>query len=331
VPAKKPIRYSILDLSAILQGSTAAESFRNTLALARRAEALEFHRYWVAEHHNLPGIASSATSVLIGYIAGGTSRIRVGSGGIMLPNHAPLVIAEQFGTLASMYPGRIDLGLGRAPGGDQRTARALRRGLGMSGDTFPQDLAELRSYFQAGGAHGVQAVPGSGLEVPIYLLGSSDFSARLAAELGLPSHFAPDYLLMALELYRANFQPSATLATPYAIVGVSVYAADTDAEARRLFTSLQQRVLMMIRNQPGELPPPVDSMDGLWSPAEEAEVRHRTHYAAVGSPETVRSALEQIIAGTGADELMITGDCFDQSARLHSYEITARVMEVLSA
>jgi luciferase family oxidoreductase group 1 len=334
VPAEKPVLYSILDLSAILQGSTAAESFRNTLALARHAEALGYHRYWVAEHHNLPGIASSATSVLIGYIAGGTSRIRVGSGGIMLPNHAPLVIAEQFGTLASMYPGRIDLGLGRAPGGDQRTARALRRGLGMSGDTFPQDLAELRNYFQAGGAQGIQAIPGSGLDVPIYLLGSSDFSARLAAELGLPfafaSHFAPDYLLMALQLYRANFQPSATLATPYVIVGVSVYAADTGAEAERLFTSLQQRVLMMIRNLPGELPPPVDSMNSLWTPAEEAEVGHRTYYAAVGSPETVRDALEQILKGTDANELMITGDCFDQSARLHSYEIAARVMKNIS-
>jgi luciferase family oxidoreductase group 1 len=334
VPAEKPILYSILDLSAILQGSTAAESFRNTLALARHAEALGYHRYWVAEHHNLPGIASSATSVLIGYIAGGTSRIRVGSGGIMLPNHAPLVIAEQFGTLSSMYPGRIDLGLGRAPGGDQRTARALRRGLGMSGDTFPQDLAELRSYFQPGGAQGIQAVPGSGLDIPIYLLGSSDFSARLAAQLGLPfafaSHFAPDYLLLALQVYRENFQPSATLAAPHVIVGVSVYAADIDAEARRLFTSLQQRVLLMIRNQSGGLPPPVDSMDGLWSPAEEAEVNHRTHYAAVGSADTVRHVLEQIVEGTGADELMITGDCFDQSARLHSYELAAQVMKSIS-
>jgi luciferase family oxidoreductase group 1 len=334
VAVEKPVLYSILDLSAILKGSTAAESFRNTLALARLAESLGYHRYWVAEHHNLPGVASSATSVLIGYIAGGTSHIRVGSGGIMLPNHAPLVIAEQFGTLASMYPGRIDLGLGRAPGGDQRTARALRRGLGMSGDSFPQDLEELRSYFQPGGAQGIQAVPGSGLDVPIYLLGSSDFSARLAAELGLPfafaSHFAPDYLLMALELYRANFKPSPTLAKPHVIVGVSVYAADTDAEAQRLFTSLQQRVLMMIRNHPGELPPPVDTMDGLWSPAEEAEVKHRTYYAAVGSPETVRGLLEQIVKGTGADELMITGDCFDQTARLHSYEIAARIMQNIS-
>lgn len=330
----RPIRYSILDLSAIRKGFTAEDAFHRTLELARFAETLGYYRYWVAEHHNLPGIASSATSVIIGYIAGGTSTIRVGSGGIMLPNHAPLVIAEQFGTLASLYPGRIDLGLGRAPGGDQRTARALRRGLGMSGDTFPQDLEELRAYFHPQGADGVRAVPGSGLDVPIYLLGSSDFSARLAAELGLPfafaSHFAPDFLLAALDSYRANFKPSAVLDKPYVIVGINVYAADTDEEARRLFTSLQQRVLMMVRNQPGELPPPVDSMEDRWSPAEEAEVKHRTYYSAVGSPENVANVLAQIVKGTGADELMITGDCFEQAARLRSYEIAARAMRQLS-
>src|SRR3954451_5987760 len=239
------ILHSILDLAPIRQGSNAGEAFRNTLDLAQHAERWGYHRYWLAEHHNIAGIASAATSVVIGHVAGGTSRIRVGSGGIMLPNHAPLVIAEQFGTLESLYPGRIDLGLGRAPGGDQLTARALRRGLGSSGDTFPQDLAELRAYFAPPSPEDtVRAIPGAGLNVPIYLLGSSDFSARLAAQLGLPfafaSHFAPDYLQVALELYRSLFQLSQWLDRPYTMVGVNVVAADTDDEARRLFTSLQQ-------------------------------------------------------------------------------------------
>ena len=250
------VPFSVLDLSPIRERGTAAESFRNTLDLARHAERLGYHRYWVAEHHSLPGIASAATSVVIAHVAGGTSRIRVGSGGIMLPNHAPLVIAEQFGTLESLFPGRIDLGIGRAPGGDQRTARALRRHLGGSGDTFPQDLAELRGYFRPGDpGTGVHAIPGEGLDVPIWLLGSSDFSARLAAELGLPfafaSHFAPDSLYEALALYRRYFEPSERLAAPYAMVGVNVFAANTDEEGARLFTSAQQQFLNLIRGTPG--------------------------------------------------------------------------------
>ena len=265
------IAYSILDLAPIVTGGTAADAFRNTLDLARHAERWGYTRFWLAEHHNIPGVASAATSVVIGHVACHTKTIRVGAGGIMLPNHAPLVIAEQFGTLESLYPGRIDLGIGRAPGGDGATARALRRGLGSSGDTFPHDLAELMTYFQAPDAGNplgvrngrVRAIPGEGLDVPIYLLGSSDFTAQLAAELGLPfafaSHFAPDYLLHALHLYRSNFKPSRRLERPYAMVGVNVFAADTDDEARRLFTSLQQAFLNLVRGVPGPIPPPVDA------------------------------------------------------------------------
>src|SRR3954471_3582397 len=260
---------SVLDLAPIREGATAADAFRNSLDLARHAERWGYRRFWLAEHHNIPGIASAATAVVIGHVAGGTSRIRVGAGGVMLPNHAPLVIAEQFGTLASLYPGRIDLGLGRAPGGDRQTTHALRRNLDGTEDDFPRDVAELQSYFRpARPGQAVRAIPGEGLDVPIWLLGSSDFSARLAAELGLPfafaSHFAPDYLLPALELYRENFKPSERLAEPYAMVGVNVIAGDTDAQARRLFTSLQQQFLNMVRGKPGQLPPPVDDMDGLW-------------------------------------------------------------------
>jgi len=322
------IPFSVLDLSPIREGGTATEAFRNTLDLARHAERLGFTRFWVAEHHNLPGIASAATSVVIAHIAGGTSRIRVGSGGIMLPNHAPLVIAEQFGTLASLFPGRIDLGLGRAPGGDQRTARALRRHLGGSGDTFPQDLEELRGYFRPGGpGHGVHAVPGEGLDVPIWLLGSSDFSARLAAELGLPfafaSHFAPDFLHEALALYRRYFEPSEALDRPHAMVGVNVFAADTDDEARRLFTSAQQQFLNLVRGTPGLLPPPVETMDGLWNPHERAHVERMTRCSAVGSTETVRRWLKKFAAETKADEVIIAGQIFSHAARLRSFELVA--------
>ncbi len=329
------IPVSVLDLSPIRQGGTAAEAFRSTLDLARHADHWGYTRYWVAEHHNLPGIASAATAVVIGHVAGGTSRIRVGAGGIMLPNHAPLVIAEQFGTLAALYPGRIDLGLGRAPGGDMRTARALRRHLGNSGDTFPQDLEELRGYFRAGGpGTGVHAVPGEGLDVPIWLLGSSDFSATLAGELGLPfafaSHFAPEYLHEALALYRHHFQPKETLTRPHAMVGVNVFAADTDTEARRLFTSAQQMFLNMVRGTPGLLPPPVETMDGLWSPAERAMVERKTLCSAVGSPETVRRTLERFAAETGADELIVTGQIFDHAARLRSFGIVAEIRGALA-
>ena len=320
------IPFSVLDLAPICQGGTAAQSFRNTLDLAKRAEQWGYQRYWVAEHHGIPGVASAATAVLIGQIAAGTSAIRAGSGGIMLPNHAPLVIAEQFGTLAALFPGRIDLGLGRAPGGDHRTARALRRNFGA--DTFPQDLEELRGYFRPGGpGNGVHAVPGEGLDVPVWLLGSSDFSARLAAQLGLPfafaSHFAPDYMHEALALYRRYFEPSKTLAEPHVMVGVNAVAADTHDEAHRLFTSVQQAFLNLVRGTPGLLPPPVESMDGQWSPLERAHVERMTLCSAVGSPDVVRRGLEAIAESTGADELIVTGQIYDHAARLRSFELVA--------
>jgi luciferase family oxidoreductase group 1 len=322
--------YSILDLSPIIEGGDAAQAFRNTVDLARHAEQWGYHRYWLAEHHSLPGIASAATSVVIGHVAGATNRIRVGSGGIMLPNHAPLVIAEQFGTLEALYPGRIDLGLGRAPGTDQLTARALRRYLGSSGDSFPEEVAELQSYFrEVTPGQAVQAVPGAGLNVPLYLLGSSDFSARLAAELGLPfafaSHFAPEYLHDALALYRRYFKPSASLAKPHAIVGAGVYAAETDEEAQRLFTSAQQQTLGLIRGRPRLLPPPVETMEGLWNPVEERAIRQRTRYTVVGSAATVRQRLEQLIAETNADEIIAVAQIYDHAARLRSFEIAADV------
>ena len=297
------------------------QAFHNSLDLARHAEDWGYHRYWLAEHHNLPGIASAATSVVICYIAGGTKRIRVGAGGIMLPNHAPLVIAEQFGTLESLYPGRIDLGLGRAPGSDQLTARALRRNLGSSGDTFLQDVMELQSYFcPATPDQPLRAVPGAGLNVPLYLLGSSDFSARLAAELGLPfafaSHFAPEYLLVALDLYRRNFKPSPALQKPHAMIGVGVFAAETDAAAQRLFTSAQLQFLNLIRGRPSELPPPVDTMEGRWNRAEQLAVAQRTRCSAVGSPETVRRRIDELIEETRAEEIIATAQIYDHAARL---------------
>ena len=333
----REIAYSVLDLSPIVAGSDAAAALRNTLDLARHAERWGYKRYWLAEHHNIPGVASAATAVVIGHVAGGTSRIRVGAGGVMLPNHAPLVIAEQFGTLESLYPGRIDLGVGRAPGGDQATARALRRYLAGGADTFPQDLLELVSYFRpAGAAEGqaVRAIPGQGLNVPVYLLGSSDFSARLAAQLGLPfafaSHFAPDYLLTALELYRTGFKPSEWLDAPYAMAGVNVIAADTDAAARRLFTSLQQQFVNLARGTPREVQPPVDNMDGLWTPAEQARAERMTQVSAVGSPETVRQWLEHFLAETGVDEVIATAQIYDHAARLRSFELAARVFEEIN-
>ena len=266
---------------------------------------------------------------MIGHVAGGTKSIRVGAGGIMLPNHAPLVIAEQFGTLESLYPGRIDLGLGRAPGSDQVTARALRRFLGSSGDTFPQDLQELQSYFSGTRSDtDVKAVPGAGLSVPLYLLGSSDFSARLAAGLGLPFGFASHF---ARELYRRDFKPSATLAQPHVIVGAGVYAADSDAEAHRLFTSAQLMTLNLIRGHPGELPPPVDSMEGYWSPMEERALRRRTRYSAVGSLQTVRQRLDAMIDATAADEVIVVAQIQDHAARLRSFEIAAQAFREIDA
>ncbi len=323
--------FSLLDLSPVLEGGDAALAFRNTLDLARHAEEWGYHRYWLAEHHNLPGIASAATSVVVGHVAGGTKHIRVGAGGIMLPNHAPLVIAEQFGTLDALYPGRIDLGLGRAPGSDQLTARAMRRNLASSGDTFPQDVLELQSYFEpAAPDQALQAVPGAGAKVPLYLLGSSDFSARLAAELGLPfafaSHFAPEYLGVALALYRENFKPSPALDRPHAMIGVGVFAAESDAEAERLFTSSQLQFLSMVRGRPGKLPPPVETMKDRWSAAERAAVQERTRCAAVGSPATVRERLEALLAETGADEIIATAQIYDHAARLRSFEIAAEAL-----
>ncbi|TYR80632.1 LLM class flavin-dependent oxidoreductase [Priestia megaterium] len=330
----KDIPVSVLDLSPILEGSTAAESLQNTLDLARHAEKWGFNRYWLAEHHNMSGIASSATSVVIGHVAAGTSTIRVGSGGIMLPNHAPLVIAEHFGTLESLFPGRIDLGLGRAPGTDQLTAHALRRGGRSDGQDFPEQLAELRAYFAPPSATErmpVRAIPGEGLNIPIWLLGSSGFSAQLAAQLGLPfsfaSHFSPNNTMTALNLYRRYFRPSDVLNEPYAMLGVNVIAADTDEEAQRLATSMQQQFLNLIRNNPGKLKPPVDNMDELWTDFEKDSLQQQLGASIVGSPKTVERKLQQFIEDTQADELMINAQIFDHKARLHSYEIVAEILK----
>lgn len=321
------MRLSVLDLSPITEGASAADALRNTRDLARHAEALGYHRYWLAEHHNMIGIASAATAVVIGHVAGATTTIRVGAGGIMLPNHAPLVVAEQFGTLASLYPGRIDLGLGRAPGTDQRTLRALRRDP-ASANNFPQDVLEVQAYFApAQPGQAVRAVPGEGLEVPLWILGSSTFGAQLAAALGLPyafaSHFAPDDLMRALDIYRATFKPSAQLSRPYVMLGVNVTAAPSDAEARHLFTSVQQLFANLVRGTPGRLQPPVADIDAYWSPAEKVHAERMLQYAFVGAAETVRDGLQRFVRHTGADELMVTTHIHDHAARLRSYEILA--------
>ncbi|MDQ3714317.1 MAG: LLM class flavin-dependent oxidoreductase [Acidobacteriota bacterium] len=322
------IPFSILDLSPVNEDSTAAESFRNSLLLAQHAERLGYKRFWLAEHHNMTGIASAATSVVIGYIAGGTSKIRVGAGGIMLPNHAPLVIAEQFGTLESLYPERIDLGLGRAPGSDQMTARALRRTLYTDGDDFPELLEELRFFFREPVENQkVRAVPGAGLDVPIWLLGSSGFSARLAGELSLPfgfaGHFSPEYILPALELYRKSFVPSDALEKPYAMLAINIVAAETDKEAWRLATTQFQSFLRLIRGTPGQMLPPVETMDGLWTAQEKALVDARLGGSIIGSAATVKEELARILSQTKTDELMINAMIFDHAARLRSYEIVA--------
>ena len=318
---------SVLDLAPIIQGGTAAEALRNSLDLARHAERLGYTRYWVAEHHNMQGIASAATSVVIGHLAGGTSRIRVGAGGIMLPNHAPLVIAEQFGTLESLYPGRIDLALGRAPGTDQRTARALRRDW-SDPNQFPRDVLELQALLappEPGQA--IVAVPGAGTQVPLWILGSSLYGAQLAAALGLPyafaSHFAPDALEDALAAYRAAFTPSAQREQSYAMAGVNVFVADTDREAQRLFTSAQQQFTNMVRNRRGKLQPPLDDIETYWTPPEKAHVCAMLKYSFVGSPQTVRRGLEEFIERTGVDELMVVSAIYDHAARLRSYELLA--------
>lgn len=324
------VALSVLDLSPIIQGGDAAQALANTLDLAQHADRWLYHRYWLAEHHNLPGVASAATSVAICRVAGVTSRIRVGAGGIMLPNHAPLVIAEQFGTLAALFPGRIDLGLGRAPGGDPAVTRALRRSLAGDVDQFPRDVLELQSYFRAAApGQAVQAVPGAGLDVPLWILGSSTFGAQLAAHLGLPfafaSHFAPADLERAIAIYRAHFQPSAQLEAPYVMLGVNVFAAETDAEARLLFSSLQQAFVNLRTGRPGPLPPPVEGYFERLADDLRAMLDRALACSVVGSPETVRSGLAAFAARTGADELMVTAQIFDHQARLRSFEICADV------
>lgn len=325
------IRFSVLDLAPIVQGGTAAQALANSLDLARHAERLGYTRYWLAEHHNMTGIASSATAVVIGHIAAGTRSLRVGAGGIMLPNHSPLVIAEQFGTLASLFPGRIDLALGRAPGSDQRTARALRRDRMDASDRFPEDVVELMGYFKAEGIKPVRAIPGEGLDIPVWLLGSSLFSAQLAASLGLPyafaGHFAPALMLQALELYREQFQPSERLAQPYSMAGVTAVVADSDEEARHHFTSIEQQVLSLLRGFPGQIKPPVPAMDPLWNAPEKRGVEQFLSEAVVGSPATVREGLARFVAKTGVQEVIVTTQIFDHAARLKSYTLLAGVRD----
>lgn len=326
------VPYSVLDLVPVPEGGLPAESFRHSLDLARHAERWGYHRYWLAEHHNMPGIASAATAVLIGHLAGGTTTLRLGAGGIMLPNHSPLVIAEQFGTLSSLYPDRIDLGLGRAPGSDQRTMQALRRQRSGEVDDFPADVRELMSYF-GDEVGAVQAVPGQGLHVPIWLLGSSLYSAQLAAAMGLPfgfaSHFAPAMLQQALEIYRTQYRPSARWPKPHAVVCVNLIAADTDREARFLFTTLQQQFLRLYRGDAGKLPLPVQTLGDEWSPRELMAMEQTLARSLVGEPDRVRHGLKALLAETGADELMFNGPIVDHQARLRSFEIGAELMQGL--
>ncbi len=325
--------FSILDLAPVPEGSTPGDALRNTIDLARHADRLGYTRYWLAEHHNMTGIASAATAVVIGQVAAATSHIRVGAGGIMLPNHAPMVIAEQFGTLESLFPGRIDLGLGRAPGTDQRTMRALRVDP-MESDNFPQDVLELQAFLapvQEGQA--IQAVPGAGTEVPLWILGSSTFGSQLAAMLGLPyafaSHFAPDALMQALAIYRQKFEPSKQLSKSYAVAGCNVFLAPTDAEARHLFTSAQQRAAGIFRGVRGLLPPPIDDIETFWSPMEKAQASRMLQFSFVGSPETVKRGLEQFIANTQVDEVIVASAIFDHGKRVRSYEMLADVAKDL--
>jgi luciferase family oxidoreductase group 1 len=330
------IPLSVLDLSPVAEGSDVGQALQNTINLARHAERLGFHRYWLAEHHNMPGIASAATSVVIAQVAAATRAIRVGAGGIMLPNHAPLVIAEQFGTLDALFPGRIDLGVGRAPGTDQLTARALRRTLVGDVDRFPQDVVELLAYFEpAKPGQLVSAVPGEGADVQVWILGSSLFGAQLAAILGLPyafaSHFAPAQMEEAITLYRAQFQPSERLAAPYVMLGLNVVAAESDQAARRLFTSIQQAFLNLRSGRPGRLPAPIDDIEAVYAAAGAGPVLQGALAAAVvGSPKSVREGLDSFIARHGPDELMITSQIHDHAARVRSYEILAEVREEMA-
>ena len=326
------IPVSILDLAGVKAGSTATETFKNSLELAQHAEKWGYTRYWFAEHHNMESIASSATSVLIGYVAGGTSTIRVGSGGVMLPNHAPLIIAEQFGTLESLYPGRIDLGLGRAPGTDQLTSFALRRNLKGSVDDFPQDVIELRNYFKPEiPNHKVRAFPGEGLEIPIWLLGSSTYSAQLAAILGMPfafaSHFAPTHLQAALKIYRDTFKPSETLKAPYAMACVNVIAADTDEQAQYLATSFYQLAMGIVRGTTKPIQPPVESMDDIWTDYEKVVVHQMMQYAFIGSRETVQHGLQKFLDETGVDEIMVVSHLYDLQDKLKSYELISNLFK----
>jgi luciferase family oxidoreductase group 1 len=328
------IPFSILDLSPVTMGGSAAQSLRNTLDLARHAEAWGYRRYWLAEHHSMPGIASAATSVVICHVASGTKTIRVGAGGIMLPNHSPLVIAEQFGTLESLFPGRIDLGLGRAPGSDQTTARALRRNLASDPDQFPQDVLELMGYLgPAAPEQRVLAFPGVGTQVPLWILGSSLFGAQVAAALGLPfafaSHFAPAMMMQALDIYRTRFQPSEQLERPYVMLGFNIFAADSDAQARFLSTSMQQAFVNLRSGRPGQLPPPMGDYENQLPPAAKAMLADVLSCSAAGAPATVRNVLAAFIERTRADELMITAQIFDHAARLRSYEIAADIRQSL--
>jgi luciferase family oxidoreductase group 1 len=321
---------SVLDLAPVPEGSDAGQALRNSLDLARHAEALGYRRFWMAEHHNMPGIASAATAVALAHVAAGTRRIRVGAGGVMLPNHAPLVVAEQFGTLAALHPGRVDLGLGRAPGTDQLAARALRRNLASDADDFPRDVVELLGYFRPAEAEQrLQAVPGAGLEVEVWILGSSTYGAQLAAYLGLPyafaSHFAPAQMAEAVTVYRERFRPSERLAAPCVMLGVNVFAAENDAEARRLFSSLQQAFLNLRSGRPGKLPPPVDGLHARLDPRARAMLDNALACSVVGGPEAVRQGLGEFVARTGADELMATAQIFDHGARRRSFEILAEV------
>ncbi|APR87080.1 Bacterial luciferase family protein [Minicystis rosea] len=328
------VPFSVLDLAPIVEGADATAALRNTLALARHVERLGFRRFWLAEHHNMPGIASAATSVVIAHVAAGTSTIRIGAGGIMLPNHAPLVIAEQFGTLAALHPGRIELGLGRAPGTDPLTARALRRNLASDVDAFPQDVAELMDYFRpAEPGQRVRAVPGEGQDVPVWILGSSLYGAQLAAALGLPyafaSHFAPQQLMPAIELYRRRFRPSAQLDKPYVMLGFNVFAADTDEEARVLATSVQQAFVNLRTGQPSRLKPPIAGFEQRLAPPDRMLLEQMLSCVAVGSAATVRRDIEAFLARTGADELMVTSMMFDPQACQRSYEILAEVRDAM--
>ncbi|HEY1416625.1 MAG TPA: LLM class flavin-dependent oxidoreductase [Myxococcaceae bacterium] len=328
--------FSVLDLAPICEGGDAAQTLRNSLDLARHAERLGYERYWLAEHHNMPGIASSATSLVIGHVAAGTSRIRVGAGGFMLPNHAPLVIAEQFGTLATLFPGRIDLGVGRAPGTDPRTAYALRRNLSGDSDQFPQDVVELLTYLgKPRPGQRVHAVPGEGTEVPVWILGSSLFGASLAAAMGLPfafaSHFAPAQLVEAIALYRSKFEPSRWLAAPRVMVGSTVVVAPTDEEARFHFSSLQQAFLNLRSNRPGRLPPPRKGFDETLGPMERELLGEALSCAFVGAPDTVRRGLEGFLARTQADELIVSGQIHDHAARVRSYALLAELRDQLAA